>query len=60
MTVRFMHHQTYGFEAFFAGDSIAFINPKTLMPIGTAKLKTAKLINPREMEIEVDGAFPKL
>lgn len=56
--VRFMHHQTYGFEAFFAGDSIAFINPKTLMPMGTAKLKTAKLINKREMELEVEGSLP--
>ncbi|MDO3627530.1 right-handed parallel beta-helix repeat-containing protein [Mucilaginibacter sp. BT774] len=53
--VRFMHDQTYGFEAFFAGDSIAFIDPKTLMPLGTAKLKTAKLISHREMEIEVKG-----
>lgn len=56
--VRFMHHQTYGFQAFFAGDSIAFINPKTLMPLGVAKLKNARLINLREMEIEVDGTIP--
>lgn len=60
MTVRFMHHQTYGFEAFFAGDSIAFINPKTLMPLATAKLKSAKLINKREMELELEGAMPQL
>lgn len=58
ITVRFMHHQTYGFNAFFAGDSIAFVDPKTLMPLGTAKLKTAKLINKREMEIEVNGTMP--
>jgi hypothetical protein len=58
ITVRFMHHQTYGFDAFFAGDSIAFVDPKTLMALGTAKLKTAKLINKREMEIEVDGTLP--
>lgn len=58
MTVRFMHHQTYGFEAFFAGDSIAFVNPKTLLPLGVARLKSASLINPREMELELDGALP--
>jgi hypothetical protein len=56
--VRFMHHQTYGFDAFFAGDSIAFVDPKTLMPLGTAKLKAAKLISKHEMEIEVDGTLP--
>ena len=58
LTVRFMHHQTYGFAAFFAGDSIAFVNPKTLLPLGTAKLKLAKLVNKREMEIEVEGTMP--
>lgn len=58
MTVRFMHHQTWGFEAFFAGDSIAFINPQTLMPLGTARLKTANLINRKEMELEVEGELP--
>jgi hypothetical protein len=56
--VRFMHHQTYGFDAFFAGDSIGFVDPKTLMPLGTAKLITAKLISKREMEIEVNGTLP--
>lgn len=58
LLVRFMHHQTYGFEAFFANDSIAFINPQTLMPIAYAKLKNAKLINKREMELELEGALP--
>ncbi|GAB1454687.1 right-handed parallel beta-helix repeat-containing protein [Draconibacterium sp.] len=58
ITVRFMHHQTYGLEAFVAGDSISFINPQTLIPVGLAKLKSAKLINLREMEIEVVGALP--
>jgi len=57
LTVRFMHHQTYGFEAFFAGDSIAFIHPQTLQPVGSAILKSAKLINDREMELEVSGSL---
>ncbi|WP_185955276.1 right-handed parallel beta-helix repeat-containing protein [Solitalea koreensis] len=58
LKVRFMHPQSYGFEAFFKGDSIAFINPQTLMPLGKAKLKNAKLINKKEMEIEVLGSLP--
>jgi polygalacturonase len=58
ITVRFMHHQTYGFDAFFAGDSVAFVNSKTLMSLGTAKLNAVKLINRREMEIEVEGPLP--
>lgn len=53
--VEFMHHQTYGFEAFFAGDSIGFTRSKTLQPIVTAKLKSAKLISKKEMELVLDG-----
>jgi hypothetical protein len=56
--VRFMHHQTYGFEAFFAGDSVAIINPKTLLPVAWAKVKAASLVNRREMELELEGKIP--
>ena len=59
LTVRFMHHQTYGFEAFFAGDSIVFVNPQTLQPVANAVIKSAILINKREMELELVGALPK-
>lgn len=58
LTVRFMHHQTYGFEAFFAEDSIAFINPNTLLPKGYAVVKYAKLINKREMELTLNENPP--
>ena len=53
--VRFMHHQTYGFSAFFAGDSIAVINPRTLLPVAKLKLRSAKLVNKFEMELETEG-----
>ena len=58
ITVRFMHPQTYGFSAFFAGDSIAMINPQTLLPVAFAKLKAATLINKRDMELVVNGPLP--
>lgn len=58
LVIRFMHHQTYGFKAFFEKDSIAFINPATLLPIGFGKIKSAKLINPREMEVELFQNVP--
>ncbi len=58
ITVRFMHPQTYGFPAFFAGDSIAFTNPQTLLPVAVAKLKAAKLTSKREMQLVVEGQLP--
>jgi hypothetical protein len=59
LMVRFMHHQTYGFNAFFTGDSIAFVNPQTLQPVAFAMLKNAILLNNREMLIEIDGVMPE-
>lgn len=53
--VQFMHHQTYGFEAFFAGDSISFVSPQSLKPLVFGKLKSAKLISKKEMELTLEN-----
>lgn len=59
LIIRFMHHQTYGFEAFYSGDSIAFVNPQTLLLLAYSKVKTARMLNLREMELEIDGKLPE-
>lgn len=59
LKVRFMHHQTYGFAAFEAGDSVAFIQPETLLETGTATIRSAKLLSPREMELELNEIIPE-
>jgi len=56
--LQFMHHQTYGFAAFFSGDSIAFIDPETLQELGSARVKTAELISKKEMTVELDRPMP--
>ena len=57
--VRFMHHQTYGFSAFREKDSIAIIDPQTLLPQGYAVIKKAMMINPREMMLELTSQSVK-
>ncbi len=57
--VRFMHHQTWGFKAFYPGDSIAYINPRTLLPTGYGVVRSARLINPREMELGLAARPPR-
>ncbi len=54
--VRFMHHQTYGFPAFFSGDTVGFVNHKTLLLKGKAVVRNAKMINKREMELTFEIA----
>lgn len=46
-----MHDQTFGFEAFFKGDDIELVDPHSLLAVEKAKIKEAKLVTPREMEL---------
>jgi len=56
--VRFMHDQTYGFNAFFPKDTVGFVHSASLQTFGYGKLSNAKLINEREIELELDKAIP--
>lgn len=59
LKLRFMHHQTYGFPAFFAGDSVNFVHAATLQGYGNSQIVTAKLINEREMEVTLSKDLPQ-
>jgi len=50
--IAFMHPQTYGFAAFFATDSIAFVHSQSLQIFGKGIIKSAKLISSKTMEVE--------
>ncbi len=56
LTLRFMHPQTHGFLPLRAGDTIAFISPKTLLESGQTKIKAARLLNEYEIELTVEDA----
>lgn len=43
ITVKFCHPQSYGFECVRDGDTIAFIDPETLIEVGRTKVLHAKL-----------------
>lgn len=56
--VEFMHHQTYGFDAFFQGDTVGFVKASTLVTQGTGRIKRASMIDKRIMELEMETAIP--
>lgn len=58
LTVKFMHGQTYGFDAFFAGDSVGFVRSASLQTLTTGVIKSAKLISEREMQLELVNTLP--
>lgn len=56
--VRFMHSQTYGFEAFFAGDEIELTDAESLCGKFRARVTKVRTITPREMELTLDKSLP--
>ncbi len=56
ITVRFMHPQSYGYNAFNKGDEIAFICPQSLAEKGRAIIKASRMIDEYNIEIELDNA----
>ena len=59
VVVRFMHHQTYGFDAFFPEDNIEFINNDTLTAFGGAKVTEVERKNGREILLTLDRPAPE-
>lgn len=52
--VKYMHHQTYGFQSFETGNDIEFINPHSLMPVAAGKIKKAEMKNEFEIVITLN------
>lgn len=59
LKIKFMHPQTYGFEAFVAGDTVAYLHPASLQIYANAIIKTARLISEREMVVEMQKPFTR-
>lgn len=59
MKVRFMHSQTYGFEAFSAGDEIKLTDAESLCGVFNAKVTKVKMVNTREIEITLNKVLPE-
>jgi len=55
--VEFMHPQTYGFEAFKAGDDVEGVDVPTLNLVWANKVKEARLIDKYKMLLEFETAY---
>uniref|UniRef100_A0AB33IMW4 Right-handed parallel beta-helix repeat-containing protein n=1 Tax=Prevotella sp. GTC17253 TaxID=3236793 RepID=A0AB33IMW4_9BACT len=58
LELRFMHPQTYGFDAFFPGDTVAFIRSARMIRYGQCTVKATKVLNPRTIELVLDRDIP--
>lgn len=60
LTLRFMHDESWGFQAFEKGDEIDFIKWDTLIPYATAKVLAFTRIDDTDIYIELDQKLPKI
>lgn len=56
ITVSFMHPQSHGFNPMNEGDTIAYINPASLMQKGTARIISSRLLDEYNIELTLDDA----
>lgn len=60
ITVRFMHNESWGFQAFENGDKIDFIKWDTLIPYSSAKVCDYKKLNDTDIKLYLDGKMPEI
>lgn len=54
LRVRYMHPQTFGFQSFFNGDTIEVVDPRTLLPVATARINAAGIVDDYTLELLLD------
>lgn len=60
ITVRFMHNESWGFQAFDKGDTIDFIKWDTLIPFASAKVVDCKKVNDTDILLTLDNELPTI
>lgn len=59
LILKFMHGQSYGFNAFFPGDTIAFVKATTMRRFSYSKVESVRRLSDRTVEIVLDRSVPK-
>ncbi len=60
LLVRFMHPESWGFQAFDKGDAIDFIKWDTLQPYHTLTVTDFQKINDTDIELSLNGKLPEI
>lgn len=58
LRVRFMHHQTYGMQAFWPGDSVSFVSAQSLKTKAQAQIKNVKRLSDYEVLLTLEKPVP--
>ncbi len=58
LKVRFMHGQSYGFNAFFSKDTVAFVHSASMERFANGVVKTVERLNDREILLTFEKPVP--
>lgn len=56
--LRFMHGQSYGFRAFFPGDTVAFVHAKSMLRFTNGVIRTAQRLSDRDVLVTLEKPLP--
>lgn len=59
INLKFMNHQTYGFDAFLKTDTLNFVHPQSLQIYGTGIVKDVEKLSDRVVQINLEDNLPK-
>ncbi|MGM9803177.1 MAG: right-handed parallel beta-helix repeat-containing protein [Muribaculaceae bacterium] len=59
LKMRFMHGQSYGFQAYHVGDTVAFVDASRMERFAYARVTGVSMINPRVQEVTFDRPVPR-
>ena len=59
LRLRFAHHQTYGMQAFWPGDTISFVNRESLQTVATTVVDSVCRLSDREVLLTVNQLIPQ-
>ena len=58
LQLRFMHPQSYGFDAFFPGDTAAFVKASSMLRFAYAEVAAVRRLSDRVVEVTFDRPIP--
>lgn len=59
LIVRFMHNQTFGFQAFFPDDEVEFVHGKSLQAFGENTVSKVEMLDERRIKLTFKNPVPK-
>lgn len=59
LTLRFMHPQSYGFNAYSPGDTVAFVRASRMERFATARVESVRRLTDRTLEVSFDRPVPQ-